>query len=178
MASPSAPTQVLVGIFPIDEQGVRFEQVDTAKQFPLGFAVQDNQGGMWKYCSFAAGGALYDTYWIDENFAAVTLLNATTPASLRPVGIGIACAVFTATTYGWLWCGGVSAGGVGSGIKANVLISCVKDVAIYATSTAGKLDDASTSNYRLINLCTTATEPGTGTAAIEVFSTGYLALGA
>lgn len=165
----------LSGIYPL-LTSVRFEQNDLSAIFRLGSSCPDNQGGQWTYCSFAAGGSIYDAYWIDENYAAVTLLNATTPASQRPVGVGLGQVAMAASSYGWLWCGGQSCGGVGFGIKANVLISCVKDVPLYATGTAGKLDDGSTLHYQILGLCTTANEPGSGTAAIEVFASMPLSL--
>lgn len=167
----------LVGIFPKDMVGPRYEQNDLVALFPVGSSSKDNQGATWTYVSFSAAVAQYDTVWFDENFAALTVLNATTPASQRPAGIGLAqVAAPTGVSYGWVWGGGNGCGGIGTGLKANVLVSCIKDTPLYATSTAGKLDDSSTAHYQILGLTTTATEPGTGTAAIEVFAALPLAL--
>jgi len=167
----------LKGIYPKDMVGVQYEVIDSTPRFRIGENAPDNNGGQWEYVKFTGTGALGDCYWVDESGNAVTVLNATTPASQRPVALGIAQVANTAAnSYGWLWLGGFGAGGVGSGIVCNVLISCVKDVPLYCTATAGKLDDSSTSHYQVLGLCTCATEPGTGTAAIEVFASLPLSL--
>lgn len=159
----------LTKIYPKDLVNARYEQNDASALFPVGSASYDNYGGLWNYVSFSAVVAIYDAVWIDETYAALTILNATTPAAARPVSVGIAqIAAPSTASYGWVWRGG--GGGTTYGIKVNVLISCVKDVPLYATATAGKLDDAPTTQYKVSSLGITATEPGTATAAIECYA--------
>lgn len=166
----------LAQTFPLNLQGARFEQNDSSPLFPVGTVADDSQGGQWIYVKSTAAIAQYDLCWVDETgFVALTMLNATTPAAGRPVILGIAQVAFpTGTTYGWLWRG--PGGGVGVGLKVNALISCVKDVALYATATAGKVDDAATTNYKIGGFTLTATEPGTGTTAIECYASLPLSL--
>ena len=159
------------------KQGVRFEQNDTTQQFALGEGVYDNQGGLWKYVSFSGVVAINSCCWIDETFAALKLVTGSAPASQYPVTIGFnQVAAPSGVSYGWLWTGGPGCGGVGFGIKGTVLISCVKDVPLFATSTAGALDDSSVSHYQIYGLCSTVTEPGTGTNTYEMYASDFLSI--
>lgn len=172
-----APTQQLVGIFPVMVEGARYEQNDLTAQFPVGTCSVDNQGGHWKYTSFSGAVAINSCVWIDETVAALKLVTGSVPASQQPVGIGFnQVAAPAGVSFGWVWQGGPSCGGVGFGIKGTVLISCVKDVPLFATSTAGALDDSVVSHYQIFGLSSTITEPGTGTTTAELTASQILCI--
>ncbi len=90
-----------------------------------------------------AGGTINQYDWVGIDAAGVaTALTATTAATKPDIGV---CQVAIASaSYGWAATkGGNSTPGA---IRGNVLASCAKDVPLYATATAGYLDDAAFSS--------------------------------
>lgn len=163
-------------IYPINMQGVRFEQNDLSPLFLVGSNCDDNDGGRWIYVSFSTALAINSWVWVDETGAALGLLNATTPASQRPCPVGaIQFASPSGVSYGWIWNGGSGAGGVGSGIKGLVVASTAKDVPLYATGTSGVVGSSSTSHYQILGLTSCATDAGSGVAQ-EMFASLPLSL--
>lgn len=85
--------------------------------------------------------------------------------------VGVAQVAFASGEYGWVWIGGANGGGIGSGIKGNLLASCVVDVPLLNSGTAGSADDTGT--VRIQNVASTVTVGGSA-AAVELRSTGHL----
>ncbi len=78
-----------------------------------------------------------------------TPLTTTTNASTNPLLVGAAQCAFADDEYGWVAVKGYFTG--------NFAASCVQDVKIYTTATAGVVDDASTTLINGLKLITTIT---------------------
>lgn len=94
-----------------------------------------------------------------------------TDALVRLRQIGVAQVAAANDEYLWVWVGGPMGGGLGKGIKGKILTGYVVGSALFTTTTAGALDDASGTD-RISNVYGLATT--TGTQAVELASTSYL----
>ena len=132
--------------------------------------------GAWRFCQFGSAITQYDAVVygnaIGTTVNLATAQSATTAlVSTGPANIGIAQGTFSSGDYGWVWIG--CGGGLGSGVKVRVLVSCVYGVKLYTTATAGCLDDSVTAGL-IAGLSICVTEPGSGTASIECQATGFI----
>lgn len=94
----------------------------------------------------------------------------TTNAGSNALQVGVAQVAAADNEYLWVWVGGVSGGGVDSGIKGKAAASYAADANLNTTATAGVADDAATTLIKNVVGLTT----NTGAAAVELKSTGYL----
>lgn len=97
----------------------------------LGTVVHGTNGDRFMYV--LAGGAIAQYAWVgvDETYSATELTITNAAAGHL---IGVAQVAFASGDYGWVQVGGIARG--------NVAASCAADVALYTTTTAGVLDDA------------------------------------
>jgi len=109
-------------------------------EFVLGTVVHGSDNTRWVYVQ--AGGAItqYDCVAIDENFQAVAMTHALALAGHQ---VGFAQTAFDDNDLGWVATSGTN-------ISARLAASCVKDVQLYTSGTAGVLDDTATSTASLI----------------------------
>lgn len=149
---------------------VRFEETVSFSKFSVGEGAVDSDGGHWRFVKASEDIAAFDAVKIDDDYGIARL--TTTIAGTEPTNVGIAQVAFKSGEYGWVFEG--PGGGIGKGIKVNVLVSCAADAKLYTTATAGKLDDTSTKVVQNIKIVTA--EPGVGTAAIECYATGLLTI--
>lgn len=136
--------------------GVDTANPSSASNHKLGELAVGGDGTEWVYVQCASAQAItqYDTVTIDENYEASPVL----PAALDDGhAIGFAQAAFTKNQFGWV-------AKRGSNIKARFAANVNADVELYATSTAGVLDDAVTTATDLIKGVVAVT--GSSTTAV------------
>lgn len=106
------------------------DQIDTEKAFPLGTRAKDSEGNEFIYVQGVALGAAGSWVSLDEAYV-TTLLAA------NAVGrVAILMAALNATTkYGWAQI-------YGKNVIAKALTGFADNGKIYATATAGSVDDA------------------------------------
>ena len=132
----------------------------TIPLFTLGAIHKDVLGRTFQYVK--GGGTLnqYDYCKVstDGNFT-ITAATTTTNPSTEPAEIGCVqvSGGFTSTKYGWIFRGG------GAHI-GNFAASCVQDVKIYTTATAGVVDDAATTLINGLKLIATITSAASAAA--------------
>lgn len=148
--------------------GFQLSAVDTAitgtvPLFPVGTYHKDNLGRTWQYVKGGATIAQYEYCKVstDGNFT-ITSMTTTTNPSTEPASVGCVQVTggFTSSLYGWIFRGG------GAHI-GKFAASCVQDVKIYTTATAGVVDDAATTLVNGLKLVTTIT--GAASAAAWAF---------
>ena len=114
--------------FPIDQVGYSFTNIDTTQMFPLNSIQQDQNGNKYIYLKGVASTVAGS--WVTFDEAGVTTLLAA-----NAIGqVAIAQAATVASTYGWYLIWGSCQGKVSAGFADNANI--------YATATAGEVDDA------------------------------------
>lgn len=142
-------------------EGVRFTQVDSTALFSPGTMVLDTNGSWWQYVDGGGTIAQYEYVKIstDGLFVATSLTTTTNP-STEPGQVGCIQAAdgLTTSTYGWVIRNGYHVG--------KFAASCVQDVKIYTTATAGVMDDSATTLVNGLKLITTIT----GAASAPAFA--------
>ena len=129
----------------------------TTAQFGLGDQYEDQSGNVWVYVKSTAAITQYDAVTFDETFTTV-VAPVSTSNKARGDKIGVAAVAFTSGDYGWLQVYGPC--------TINVLGSCVANVELTITATAGSLDDATTTGLVVAdNAFLTATNSATAAAA-------------
>lgn len=122
--------------------GVDTANPASASNHKPGEIALGGDGTEWVYvqCASSASITQYDCVAYDENYQAEPVT-----ASLLNQGHGVAFAqaAFTKNQFGWV-------AKRGSGINCRVAASCNADVELYATGTAGVLDDAVTTATDLV----------------------------
>lgn len=129
--------------------------------FTVGTIVNSSNGGRYMFVLAATTIAQYDFVSIETSYNASALSVSTVNATSAP-RIGVAQTAIANTYYGWVTL-------EGEGLTGNVLLSCGADVALYATTVAGSLDDAAYSSLQpKINgiVCTTARGTTNGSTAV------------
>lgn len=128
----------------------------------LGDQDRGDDGTMWKFVRAGAAISQYQYVTIDENHEAVP---GTATAVKAGHSIGFAQSAIANDQHGWV---AVS----GTNIKHNVLKSCAADADLYATASAGFLDDAVTTGQLIHGVvAVTAATSGAGGAAVEIIAT-------
>ena len=155
----------LSGVFPL-LQGARYEETSTTQLFESGAVSRDNRGGTWVYVKASAAVAQYALVTISNAALPLAAEATTTSIANGPVPLGIAQVAFASGEFGWVWRG--PGGGVGYGIKCKLAASCVLDVTLYTTGTAGVIDDANVDESAVAGLKSCATIGGA--AAEEVIA--------
>jgi len=152
------PTEPRIGLQPI-------EDVSTTQMHPLGTIIKakevgTNQNGEGEFiylkgCTSGAKGA-WVTYVLDSGAAVLLAANA-----IGPVGIMMSI-MDAATDFGWVQISGKAVGLAATGYADNGLV--------YATATAGTVDDAVVAGDRVKNaLGASALDgPATGFAEFEI----------
>jgi hypothetical protein len=137
---------------------------DTLAKFTLGTWYIDRLGRHWQYVKGGATLAQYEYCKVstDGNFT-ITSMTTTTNPSTEPAEVGCVqvSGGFTSTKYGWVFRGGGSHIGL-------FAASCVQDVKIYTTATAGVVDDAATTLVNGLKLITTITSAAASPAWASV----------
>jgi hypothetical protein len=140
--------------------GINFTQVDTTPQFPLGLIVQardpDLGVGEFIYLKGVASTAVGSVVLYDQDAYTTSLLAAN---DIGPVAFAMAATI--ANTYGWYQITGKCV--------AKVATSYADDALVYATATAGTVDDAVTAGDRVkrARSCSAIDTPSTGLAYIR-----------
>jgi hypothetical protein len=116
---------------------------DQGNEFELGTQVTANDGSVWLYVHASAAIAQYDVVGVSEAYEAAPLSKAMADDGWI---IGLAQVAFADNDFGWVALKGTKS------LKISLAASCAADVALYTTSTAGTLDDASTSQTKIDGL--------------------------
>lgn len=141
--------------------GTKLTATHTSPEFQVGSRFVGTDGTEWVYVQASGAITQYDYVTIDEDFTAVAGTKAGVDDGHM---IGFAQIAFATTEYGWVAC-------KGTGISVRVLGSCNGDVALYTTSTAGKLDDSSTSQTKIDGIVAVSTNATATTAAVALIAT-------
>lgn len=137
------------------------ETVDTTQRHPLGTIVKAADptygSGEFIYVKGVASGAKYAwaTYNLDDGSTTLLAANAIGP-------VGVMMAALVASTYGWLQISGKAVGKALAGYVDNALV--------FATSTAGSVDDAVVDGdmVHLAKGASALDTPSTGLAEFEI----------
>jgi hypothetical protein len=128
--------------------GARLRETSTTKLFDLGSSTYDDLGSRWEYVQASAAIAQYAYVKVTAAFAAAEGTTTLLP-STEPARVGCAQVAFAINEYGWVVRSGQHTG--------KFAASCVQDVKIYTTATAGVVDDAATTLINGLKLITTIT---------------------
>lgn len=140
--------------------GVDVTAVSTATpDYTPGARVKTSDGGEAMYVKASSTIVAADALLISSAGAAVPITTALTDAGTTTAHqiIGVAHVAITSGQYAWACLKGVPTAGI------NVLASCVRGSPLYTTSTAGSLDDTSSSSHLIAGI--EITETATGAAA-------------
>jgi hypothetical protein len=111
-----------------------------------GTVVNLDDGGMAVYVRAASALAQYNAVCIPNDNVA---LNATTARVASTKRVGFAQVSIASGNYGWVHLGGK--------VRVNVGASCLPAVALYTTTTEGRLDDATVSGALVAGVVTELT---------------------
>lgn len=135
--------------------GYHSASVTTTSDYGKGAALRDRtKDGAGRGLIYAQAGeaiAQYDAVAIDEDGQAMKLTKALADAGHT---IAIAQVGLADNEYAWFLTDGVG--------EVNVLISCAPDVALYTSGTAGKLDDTSSSQTKVVGIKITSLATAAG----------------
>lgn len=138
--------------------GVKTTDTSTTKGFALGASVDMSDGSCYRYIEADAALAAYAATAAEEDFGCAEL--TTTISGAEPNKVLIPQVAVASGSFGW----GLETG-LGSVLA---LASCVEDVKLYTTATAGAIDDTATDLIQGLRL--TATNGGS-TAATACLAT-------
>ena len=105
----------------------------------LGTRVMATDGQEYLYVVAGSAITQYNVVGVDENYSAYPLTKAQADDGWT---IGAAQVAFASGDYGWVCT-------KGSNVNITVLGACAADVALYTSATAGKLDDATSSQTKI-----------------------------
>ena len=132
---------------------------DTAAVTP-GTVVTLDDGGMAVYVRAASAISQYNAVLIPNTNIAV---NATTARAADTKRVGFAQVSIASGYYGWVHLGGK--------VRVNVSASCLPAVALYTTTTEGRLDDATVSGALVAGVVTELTASATSAmTAVAAFT--------
>jgi hypothetical protein len=123
---------------------------DSTAGVNVGTVVTLDDGGMAVYVQAASAIAQYNAVAIPNTNIA---LNATTARVADTKRVGFAQVSIASGYYGWVHLGGK--------VRVNVSASCLPAVALYTTSTEGRLDDATVSGALVAGVVTEVTASAT-----------------
>lgn len=138
----------------------------TTAEYALGARVKVSDGGEAMYVKAGSTVTAGDVLLISSAGSAVPITTALTDAGTATAHqyIGVAHVSITSGSYGWACTGGIPTAGI------SVLASCVRGSPLYTTTTAGALDDTSTSSHLISGIQITTTATGAAVTA------GYLSV--
>lgn len=132
---------------------------DTAAVTP-GTVVTLDDGGLAVYVRAASAISQYNAVLIPNTNIAV---NATTARAAETKRVGFAQVSIASGYYGWVQLGGK--------VRVNVSASCLPAVALYTTTTEGRLDDATVSGALVAGVVTELTASATSAmTAVAAFT--------
>ena len=135
---------------------------DSTAGVNVGTVVTLDDGGMAVYVQAASAIAQYNAVAIPNTNIA---LNATTARVADTKRVGFAQVSIASGYYGWVHLGGK--------VRVNVSASCLPAVALYTTSTEGRLDDATVSGALVAGVVTEVTASATSAmTAVAAYSMG------
>lgn len=142
--------------------GVSLYDVDSSPKFALGTRVQANDSvyGVGEFVYLKGVASNTENSWVTYNLddMSTTLLAAN---AIGPVGVSMSA--FVANQYGWVQIFGKAIGKALAGYVDNALV--------YATATAGSIDDAVVAGDRVKNAlgASAVGTPSTGLAEFEIW---------
>jgi len=126
----------------------------------VGTVVTLDDGGMAVYVRAASAISQYNAVLIPNTNIAT---NATTARSADTKRVGFAQVSIASGDYGWVQLGGK--------VRVNVSASCLPGVALYTTTTEGRLDDATVSGALVAGVVTEVTASATSAmTAVAAFT--------
>jgi hypothetical protein len=133
----------------------------TTPEWAVGGKVDLNDGGQAVYVKASSAITAGDVLLISGAGAAVPITTALTDAGTTTAHqyIGVAHVTIASASYGWACLKGIPTAGI------NVAASCVRGSPLYTTSTAGQLDDTSSSSHLIAGIEITATATGAAVTA-------------
>ena len=132
----------------------------TSAAVNVGTVVTLDDGGMAVYVQAASNIAQYNAVAIPNTNIAT---NATTARVAETKRIGFAQVSIASGNYGWVHLGGK--------VRVNVSASCLPAVALYTTTTEGRLDDATVSGALVAGVVTELTASATSAmTAVAAYS--------
>jgi hypothetical protein len=132
----------------------------TSAAVNVGTVVTLDDGGMAVYVQAASSIAQYNAVAIPNTNIAE---NATTARVASTKRIGFAQVSIASGSYGWVHLGGK--------VRVNVSASCLPAVALYTTTTEGRLDDATVSGALVAGVVTELTASATSAmTAVAAYS--------
>ena len=133
---------------------------DSVADINLGTLVNLDDGGMAVYVQAASDIAQYNAVCIPASNVAQ---NATTARVASTKRVGFAQVSIASGYYGWVQLGGK--------VRVNVSASCLPGVALYTTTTEGRLDDATVSGALVAGVVTEVTASATSAmTAVAAFT--------
>jgi len=133
---------------------------DSTAALNTGTVVTLDDGGMAVYVQAASAISQYNAVAIPNTNIA---LNATTARVADTKRVGFAQVSIASGYYGWVHLGGK--------VRVNVSASCLPAVALYTTSTEGRLDDATVSGALVAGVVTEVTASATSAmTAVAAYS--------
>jgi hypothetical protein len=133
---------------------------DSTAGVNVGTVVTLDDGGMAVYVQAASAISQYNAVAIPNTNIA---LNATTARVADTKRVGFAQVSIASGYYGWVHLGGK--------VRVNVSASCLPAVALYTTSTEGRLDDATVSGALVAGVVTEVTASATSAmTAVAAFT--------
>ena len=126
----------------------------------VGTVVTLDDGGMAVYVKAASAISQYNAVCIPNTNIAT---NATTARVASTKRVGFAQVSIASGSYGWVQLGGK--------VRVNVSASCLPGVALYTTTTEGRLDDATVSGALVAGVVTEVTASATSAmTAVAAFT--------
>lgn len=121
--------------------GANLTQTDSSPLFALGTRISATDGAVFEYIQAASALSQYNAVVIDvDNIGS----NLTTTNGVEIKRVGVAQVSIAVSLYGWVQRSGK--------MIVNVLQGCQDFVALFATTTPGKLDDATVSEMLVLGL--------------------------
>jgi hypothetical protein len=155
---------------PVIVNGLAYPALTDTQPSPainVGTVVTLDDGGMAVYVQAASDIAQFNAVCIPTNNVVQNSTSARTAATKR---IGFAQVSIASGQYGWVQLGGK--------VRVNVSASCLPAVALYTTTTEGRLDDATVSGALVAGVVTeltaSATSAMTAIAAYSMVITGAI----
>ena len=132
----------------------------TSAAVNVGTVVTLDDGGMAVYVQAASAISQYNAVCIPNTNVAT---NATTARVAATKRVGFAQVSIASGSYGWVHLGGK--------VRVNVSASCLPAVALYTTTTEGRLDDATVSGALVAGVVTEVTASATSAlTAVAAYS--------
>jgi len=126
------------------------EEASATAKHAVGDVFQDRKGGVWVYGHASGAIDQYAACTIDEAGEIAEL--TTTTSGAVPSAICIPQVSMTDDYYAWAYRGSLGGSVDVDSVKVLAASNCAADVKLYTTSTAGVLDDATSSADCVLNL--------------------------